>query len=115
MVNLKPQDDVVAKTDNILESIVADFAALRAAYEKAGLLRGCPNLPAEKLLGNGGHIDHFRREFLLLDAVLRHRVARLVLDRGCLRHIVVFGGNNVGKSTVVNILAESAIASVSPE
>jgi GTPase SAR1 family protein len=114
-INSKLQDGVVAKTKNILEIIVADFASLRAAYEKAGLLSGCPHLPTEKLLGGGDHIDHFRREFLLLDAVLRHRVARLVLGRGPVRNVVVFGGNNVGKSTVINILAGSGIASVSPE
>ena len=30
-------------------------------------------------------------------------------------HVVVFGGTNVGKSTIINILAESGVASVSPE
>ncbi|MBV9484416.1 MAG: 50S ribosome-binding GTPase, partial [Acidobacteria bacterium] len=57
----------------------------------------------------------FRREFLFVDAVVRHRVACLALCCGALRHIIMFGGNNVGKSTVVNILAASSIADTSPE
>ncbi|HJU20479.1 MAG TPA: GTPase domain-containing protein [Stellaceae bacterium] len=95
---------------------MADFAALRAAYGRAGLLgEAVPGSPAWKLLGGGEDIGRFRREFLLLDALLRHRVALLMLDGGRLRHVAVFGGNNVGKSTAVNILARSAVADVSPE
>jgi len=39
----------------------------------------------------------------------------LVLDRHRPRRIAVFGGNNVGKSSVVNILAAASIAGMSPE
>ncbi|HZU91632.1 MAG TPA: GTPase [Stellaceae bacterium] len=106
----------MAAPQQLLADIVAGFAALRAAYGKAGLLGDAlPSSSAWKLLGGGEDIDRFRREFLLLDALLRNRVARLVLDGGALRHIVAFGGNNVGKSTVINILAASALAAVSPE
>ncbi|HYZ24414.1 MAG TPA: GTPase domain-containing protein, partial [Rhodopila sp.] len=48
-------------------------------------------------------------------ALLRNRVARLVLRRTGPSHLVVFGGNNVGKSTVVNVLAAAQIADTSPE
>ena len=47
--------------------------------------------------------------------MVRNRIARLVFDRHGPRHVVVFGGNNVGKSTVVNILAAASIADTSPE
>ncbi|MGD0109788.1 MAG: GTPase [Rhodopila sp.] len=47
--------------------------------------------------------------------MVRHRIARLVFDRRGPRHIVAFGGNNVGKSTIVNILAAASVASTSPE
>lgn len=105
----------MATPEKLLADIVADFAALRAAYGKAGLFADAvPGSSTWRLLG-GEDIGRFRRLFLLLDALVRHRVARLVVDGGSLRHIVVFGGNNVGKSTVVNILARSAIADVSPE
>lgn len=106
----------MAILEGLLADLAADFAALRAAYGRAGLLEeAAPGSSAWKLLGGGEDSGRFRREFLLLDALVRNRVARLLLDCGRLRHVAVFGGNNVGKSTVVNILARSAIAGVSPE
>jgi hypothetical protein len=99
----------------LLADIVADFGLLRAAYSKAGLLdHSGPTANANRLLEDGDGA-RFRREFLFVDAVVRHRVPWLALCGGVLRHIVVFGGNNVGKSTVVNILAASPIAHTSPE
>src|SRR6202011_5888465 len=73
-----------------LAEIVADLSVLRSAYSKAGLLddRGRP-AHADQLLG-GGEGARFRREFLFVDAVVRHRVAWLALDCGALRHVVVF-------------------------
>ncbi|MBV9859166.1 MAG: GTPase domain-containing protein [Alphaproteobacteria bacterium] len=59
--------------------------------------------------------DIFRRDFLLTDAVIRLRVARLVFKDGQLRHVAVFGGNNVGKSTVLDVLAAAPVAEPSPE
>ena len=98
-----------------LAEIVADLSVLRSAYSKAGLLDDSGRTAhADQLLG-GGDGARFRREFLFVDAVVRHRVAWLALDCGALRHVVVFGGNNVGKSTIVNILAATAIADASPE
>lgn len=100
----------------LFKAIVADLETLRNAYSRAGLLTdGGQGSMAYSLLGGGEAADRFRRDTLLLDAVLRNRVARLVFDRRGPRHVVVFGGNNVGKSTVVNILAAASIAGTSPE
>ncbi len=102
--------------EQLLADIVADLAALRAAYGRYGLFGDIvAGSSAARLLGGGEDVGRFRRLFLMLDALVRHRVARLVADGGALRHVAVFGGNNVGKSTVVNILAEGAVAGVSPE
>jgi 50S ribosome-binding GTPase len=100
----------------LFKRIVADLDAVHHAYESAGLLTDAgPGSLALTLLGGGEDADRFRRETLLVDALVRNRVARLVFDRRGPRHIVVFGGNNVGKSTVVNILAAARVASTSPE
>jgi 50S ribosome-binding GTPase len=102
--------------ESLFQEIVADLEVLHNAYEGAGLLTDAgPGSLAQSLLGGGENADQFRREVLLVDALVRHRVARLVFARRGARHIVVFGGNNVGKSTVINILAADAIASTSPE
>ncbi len=99
----------------LLYDLVQDLATVRTAYERVGLLNAAPGRLALKLLGGGESTDRFRRDFLLLDALLRNRVAWLAFDGGGLRHVAVFGGNNVGKSTIVNILAGAQIAGVSPE
>jgi GTPase SAR1 family protein len=110
------REQEMAPPQKLLADIVADFAALRAAYGKAGLFDDAtPGSAAAKLFGGGEDIGRFRRTFLLLDALIRQRVAWLVLDGGRVRHVAVFGGNNVGKSTIVNILAGRALADVSPE
>ncbi len=100
----------------LFEGLVADLAVVLAAYGQAGLLgdAGHGSL-AWTLLGGSDGAERFRREALLLDALVRNRVARLVYRRVGPRHLVVFGGNNVGKSTVVNILAQAPVASTSPE
>jgi hypothetical protein len=114
MISPTRQEPTVVKT--LFRQLAADLNAVREAYLQAGLLTdGGPGSLAWTLLGGGDGADRFRREALLLDAVFRHRVARLVLNRHGLRHIVVFGGNNVGKSTVVNTLAAASIAGTSPE
>jgi 50S ribosome-binding GTPase len=99
----------------LLTQITADLSTVRRAYEKAGLLEDeAPNSAAFKLLGGGEDSKRFRRDFLLLDATVRERALWLGVDAGSLRHAAVFGGNNVGKSTVVNILAATAVTSTSP-
>jgi hypothetical protein len=100
----------------LFSRIVADLETVRAAFDNAGLLaEGGPGSLAWTLLGGGENADKFRREALMVDALVRHRVARLVFRRSGPRHIVAFGGNNVGKSTVVNILAMTSVAGTSPE
>lgn len=108
-------------TRKLLAAVVDDFDAVHRAYEKAGLLaEDARTEAAKKLLGNGDDVYRFKREFLLADALIRNRVGRAVHgsagggDDGP-RHLAVFGGNNVGKSTVVNIVAAQAVAGVSPE
>jgi hypothetical protein len=103
-------------SDSTLSRIVGDLDRLYDAYHKGRLISDdADGALARKLLGHGEDVFRFRREFLLVDALVRNRIGRpLVRDDG-LRHVVVFGGNNVGKSTVINILAGRRVASVSPE
>lgn len=106
----------MATTQELLSEIVSDFDAVYRAYERAGLLAGEAHTEAAKqLLGGGDDLYRFKREFLLVEALLRNRVGRLVYGSNELQHIAVFGGNNVGKSTVVNILAGEEAASTSPQ
>jgi hypothetical protein len=66
----------------LFKAIVGDLETLRNAYSRAGLLTdGGQGSMAYSLLGGGEAADRFRRDTLLLDAVLRNRVARLVFDR----------------------------------
>jgi hypothetical protein len=105
-----------AVLETLFTAVVADLEAVREGYLHAGLLTdGGAGSLAYILLGGSEAADRFRREALLLDALVRHRIARQVFDRNGPRHIVVFGGNNVGKSTIVNILAAASITSTSPE
>ncbi|PPQ36232.1 GTPase [Rhodopila globiformis] len=100
----------------LFSSIVADLETVRSACEQAGLpAESGPGSTAWTLLGGAEEADRFRREALMLGALMRLRVARLVFQRSGPRHLVVFGGNNVGKSTVVNILAAASVAGTSPE
>jgi hypothetical protein len=104
------------EVEALFAKLVADLDAVHAAYERVGLLTDAgPGSLAWTLLGGGEDADRFRREVLLVDALVRNRVAPLVFDRHGPRHIVVFGGNNVGKSTVVNIMAAASVAGTSPE
>jgi hypothetical protein len=115
--------DLAAMTDrashrasSALADIIGDFDQLYDAYHKGGLISDAPGgVLAKKLVGEGQDLFRFRRLFLLLDALMRNRVGRLGDGDDRLRHVVVFGGNNVGKSTIVNILAGRRLASVSPE
>jgi hypothetical protein len=113
----KPAHAVGVKVrEALFKAIVTDLETLRDAYSRAGLLTdGGQETLAYTLLGGGEAAERFRRDTLLLDAVVRNRVAQLVFNRHGPRHVVVFGGNNVGKSTVVNILAAASIAGTSPE
>jgi hypothetical protein len=106
----------MATNQELLARVVSDFDVLYRAYERAGLLAEDSNTETvKKLLGSGDDVYRFKREFLLAEALIRNRVGRLVHEDSGLRHLAVFGGNNVGKSTVINILAAEKLASTSPE
>jgi hypothetical protein len=98
-----------------LPQLATDLETLYRAYETAGLFaEKAESDIARKLLGGSEDAYRFKRDFLLVDALLRNRLGRLV-SGGSLSHIAVFGGNNVGKSTTVNILAGGKVAAASPE
>jgi 50S ribosome-binding GTPase len=106
----------MATPKELLSNVVRDFDILYHAYEKAGLLgEHAGTEAAKKLLGSGEDVYRFKREFLLAEALIRNRVGRLAHGGNGLKHLAVFGGNNVGKSTVVNILAAEKVTSTSPE
>ena len=115
LTSFRPEWCTLTIPTQLLAEIVSDLKVLRSAYLKARLLDDSgPTAHANQLLG-GEEGARFRREFLFVDAVVRHRVAWLALDCGELRHVAVFGGNNVGKSTIINILGATPIAVTSPE
>jgi hypothetical protein len=91
---------------------VADMQAVRRAFADAGLLDATPPLAAAALAGGAVAAASLRRDLLLADALLRNRVPA---RRDRLRHVVVFGGTKVGKSSVINLLARARLAPVSPE
>src|SRR5436305_894816 len=105
----------MSKSTDLLDSAAADFATLRGAYARAGLFNDAATAARTEacraLLGTGDDAYRFRRLFLLADALVRNRVGRAVYAGVApqtgprARHVSVFGGNNAGKSTVVNILA----------
>lgn len=104
----------MSAVSDTLAKIVSDFDQLYDCYSKGGLIgENAGGDMAEKLVGKD--IARFRREFLLVDALVRNRFGRVLGRDGGLRHMVVFGGNNVGKSTIVNIMAAEPVSSVSPE
>lgn len=95
-----------------IAAAIADMQAVRRAFADAGLLDAAPPDAAVALAGGAAAAAALRRDLLFADALLRNRV----LPRGDrLRHVVVFGGTKVGKSSVVNLLAQASLAPVSPE
>jgi hypothetical protein len=106
----------MADSRGVFEKIVQDLGILRDAYGEAGLLRSdAARDPAVRRLVEGESIDGFQRDFFLFDAVIRNRLGQRVHGRFPTRHIAVFGANNVGKSTVVNLLLAERLAAVSVE
>jgi hypothetical protein len=94
----------MASAASLLAQIVADLDAVHDAYAKGGLTVADDATPmAAKLLGGGEDVYRFRRDFLLVDALIRNRVGRALAGGAALRHVVAFGGHNVGKSTVIKI------------
>jgi hypothetical protein len=100
--------------EHTINAAVADMRALRRAFASAGLLDPNPPPAALALAGGPGGARRLRRDLLLADAFLRNRVAR-PRPAGGLRHVVMFGGTKVGKSSVVNMLAGAPLAPISPE
>ncbi len=99
----------------LLEHILADLKRLRLAYERRGLL----TLADSSRQGHGTAPSPLARDLLLADGLLRNVVgaaAKSALDSGNKParpwQITVFGGTQVGKSTVINVLAGREIARV---
>ena len=96
-------EDGSVTLQKLLSQVVSDFDVLYRAYARAGLLAEETHTEtAQKLLGSGDDVYRFKRAFLLAEALIWNRVGRLVYGSNDLRYLAVFGGNNVGKSTVVN-------------
>lgn len=100
-----------------LESILADLRRLRGAYAQRGLLGGTVGTAPVPLA----------RDLYLADALLRNVVGRGLasnpsdgessdvpspLPASPVPHVAVFGGTQVGKSTIVNVLAGRDVARV---
>lgn len=87
-----------------------DLKRLRLAYERRGLLSAEHGARGSR----SSAPPPLARELLLADGLLRNVVGRR--DNGqppqAAPHITVFGGTQVGKSTVVNVLAGRALATV---
>ena len=97
-----------------LESLVLDVGKLADDYGRAGLLGSAgPDRAARSLVGDAAEVMAFRRLFLLTDALLRNVVGKKVFAAAdAPRHVAVFGGTNVGKSTCVNVLLAAGVAGV---
>jgi 50S ribosome-binding GTPase len=108
--------DGLVTNQQLLAPRVSDFDVLYRAYVRAGLPAAAAQTEtAQQPLESGDDVYRFTRAFLLAEALIRHRVGRLVHGGSGVRHLAVFGGNNVGKSTVINILAAEQVASTSLE
>lgn len=90
----------------LLENILADLKRLRLAYERRGLLSNSESARP----GAGSAPSPLARDLLLADGLLRNVVGAASPGRPF--HITVFGGTQVGKSTVVNVLAGRELARV---
>jgi hypothetical protein len=98
----------------LLAAIVADMAELTTSYQQAGLLGGDDSgRVARCLLGGRDAVLAFRRLFLLIDGLLRNVVGKQVYSRGQeFKHVAVFGGTQVGKSTCLNVILGINVARV---
>jgi hypothetical protein len=86
-----------------LTTLISDLDALASAYERAGLIdQHTLHGPAALLVGGRDDVNALRRQMFMADALLRNVLARKESDRP--RHVCVFGGTQVGKSTMANVL-----------
>lgn len=98
----------------LLEQIVADLEKLAASYDKAGLFSASQaSSRVTQLVGGHEEVLALRRALLLVSGLLRNVVGRQLLAASAPpRHVSIFGGTQVGKSTIMNVLAASASARV---
>jgi hypothetical protein len=96
----------------LLAAIVADLAELATSYRRAELLAGDESSRVVRcLLGGRDAVLAFRRLFFLIDGLLRNVVGKHVYSRGQgLKHVAVFGGTQVGKSTCLNVILGTHVA-----
>jgi hypothetical protein len=98
-----------------LASIICDFDALIRSYESGGILLDAASAPGAAAFG--GTRDerlHFRRLCYFAGGLLRNAIAPAFADNGdAALHVSVFGGTQVGKSTIVNLLLGAPAAGVS--
>lgn len=97
----------------LLENILSDLKRLRLAYERRGLL----TMPDSSRRGHGSAPSPLARDLLLADGLLRNVVGAATPDTATDAverpwQVTVFGGTQVGKSTVINVLAGRDIARV---
>ncbi len=96
-----------------LLSVQTDVAALVSHYRSAGLLDEDASALAHRLVGERADLLAFRRDLLMIDALLRNTIGWHIAGRPDQpRHAVVFGGTQVGKSTCVNVLLGQNVARV---
>jgi len=93
---------------DLLEDILADLKRLRLAYERRNLLA----MPDASQGGQGTAPSPLARDLLLADALLRNVVGAEAPGDARPLHVTVFGGTQVGKSTVINVLASRELATV---
>lgn len=99
-----------------LENVLQDLQRLRVSYESRGLLATSVGSRST----GGSAPSPLARDLLLADALLRNVVGRQVDSASSaadppdqpVTHYAVFGGTQVGKSTVMNVLAGREIAHV---
>jgi hypothetical protein len=91
----------------LLENVLSDLKHLRVSYERRGLLR----LADSARLGSAGAPSALARDLLLADALLRNVVGAPGASERPFQY-TVFGGTQVGKSTVINVLAGRDVAQV---
>jgi hypothetical protein len=97
---------------DLLNSIISDLGKIAEDYSRAGFLdENTRERAARSLIGEAQEILAFRRLFLLSEALLRNVAGKWVYAHGRgPKHVAVFGGTNVGKSTCVNVLLGKEVA-----
>lgn len=87
---------------SVLQSLIVDLEHLKSVYQRLEIL----NEP-----GRGSALTPLAREILFCSALLRNVIGRKSVTFP-VGNVVVFGGTQVGKSAVVNIISGNTIARV---